>query len=418
MAVGNTAGGLQTEDAAWAPADQGLRYGSRAIWIAAAITLAFYTLWVVVYLAAGHDIRDFIVIGRTSVLRSHTSAVIRFDPAYHYRDPLGYDGQYAYFLALDPLHARFYMDYPSYRYTRILYPMLARLLAWGSPALIPYTLVTINVLAVAGGVAALGVWLRRRNISPWLSLIYAFSPGIFLALNGDLNEPLAYTLVIVGLVLLDGQRRWSVPAAAGAFALAALTRETTAVFPAIIAVATLVSDLTRATWRKTLARNWRRSAWLAASALPLVAYKIALTLWLGAVGYPAQVQFSLMPFGGLLSYWPWHAYQYIEVESVVVPALICAALAIVALRRTDHRRDAALWLLLVNVALFVVFLPASSYVDQFASTRIATGVLLGALLSIPALDALTRGRRIWLAVCAVLWLAILPPQALGMLHLL
>jgi hypothetical protein len=45
----------------------------------------------------------------------------------------GYDGQFAYQIALRPLSAAPYLDVPAYRYQRILYPMLARLLALGRP---------------------------------------------------------------------------------------------------------------------------------------------------------------------------------------------------------------------------------------------------------------------------------------------
>ncbi len=38
----------------------------------------------------------------------------------------GYDGQFAYQIALDPLEAAPYLDVPAYRYQRILYPLLGR----------------------------------------------------------------------------------------------------------------------------------------------------------------------------------------------------------------------------------------------------------------------------------------------------
>lgn len=65
---------------------------------------------------------------------------------------LGYDGQQFLTLAFDPwvrnpltLEA---LDNPVYRYSRILYPLLGHGLALGRPALIPYSLVLINLVCL------------------------------------------------------------------------------------------------------------------------------------------------------------------------------------------------------------------------------------------------------------------------------
>ena len=92
-----------------------------------------------------------IFIGTHFINQSQASQVIRLDPSYHHVSEIGYDGQFFYYLALDPINARWYMDVSTYRYTRILYPMLARVLALGRPDLIPVTLFLINWLAIAGG---------------------------------------------------------------------------------------------------------------------------------------------------------------------------------------------------------------------------------------------------------------------------
>ena len=47
----------------------------------------------------------------------------------------GYDGQFAYQIAVKPTGAAPFLDVPAYRYQRILYPLLARLLALGDAAL-------------------------------------------------------------------------------------------------------------------------------------------------------------------------------------------------------------------------------------------------------------------------------------------
>jgi hypothetical protein len=133
-------------------------------WTVAAVVLLFYGAWLAVQVPRSHDGRDFILLERTVAQRHVAGSVIRVGPPY--LNEFGYDGQFYYYIAFDPVHARFYIDDPSYRYTRILYPIMARLLAFGRPALIPYTLIAVNWLALGFGTQLLAAWLRRRACSP------------------------------------------------------------------------------------------------------------------------------------------------------------------------------------------------------------------------------------------------------------
>src|SRR5258708_29386768 len=175
--------------------------------LVALVVLLLWSSWIALFFVRGRDPRDLATIGRVPLSQSHVSSVIRIDPSYHYYPGgIGYDGQYNYFLALDPANARYYMDYPSYRYTRILYPLLARLFAGGNAAFVPYTLLLLNLLALTAGTFLVAHWLRKQHISPWLALLYGCSPGLAVALQPDLGEPLAYGLAVAGCILLDSPR--------------------------------------------------------------------------------------------------------------------------------------------------------------------------------------------------------------------
>ena len=87
-------------------------------------------------------------------------------------------------MAQDPIRAKSYIDDPAYRYGRIVYPLLARALAFGQQGAIPFVLVAINVFAVALGTFALATLLRRHGRSPWYALIFALYPGIYVAVLG------------------------------------------------------------------------------------------------------------------------------------------------------------------------------------------------------------------------------------------
>jgi len=300
------------------------------------------------------------------------------------------------------------MDFPSYRYTRILYPMAARLLALGQPALIPYTLLLLNWLAIGSGTLLVAAWLRRRNLSPWLALIYGLYPGLFLALQHDLSEPLAYALVALGVYLYDYGGRRRLLTAGLAFGLAALARETTAVFAiCYVAHVLLAGGQAGAGLRARVRDRWRPALILAGLALgPLALFKAFLTLWLGAAGLPSSVLPSLIPFGGLFALWPWNGQQIMGILTVVLPALFCTAAGLRALRRGV--RDVQVWLLLVQIVLFVVLLPYTPYYDIYSPDRVAAGVMLAALYCIPFLDRATSRNRTWLLASAGLWLALLP----------
>lgn len=303
--------------------------------------------------------------------------------------------------------ARPYVDDPSYRYGRIVYPMLARALALGRPALIPYALILINWLALAGGTLALAVLLWRRGVSPWLALIYGLYPGLVFALRRDLTEPLAFALVALAIYLFDQGTRRSVGWAGAGFALATLTRESTAIFGVTYAAASLLGGIARGRVISALAANWRRAALLATLTLaPYGLYKLFLLRWLGTSGVPATVAPTPVPFAGIFAYWPWRRIALEQVALVTVPGLLCGAAALWAVWKRAW--DVEVWSLLANVLLFVVFLNASSYATTDSLLRVTSGVVLAALLCLPVVDRVTGRRRWWFWISATLWLALFP----------
>lgn len=393
---------VQTRAARGGGAARWRAFLARSPWAPAMLVFACYAVWTTIFLLHGHDARDFINIGSKWVHRGHGIAAIALDPHRHY-GLMGYDGQFYYFIALDPAHAATYLDAPAYRYTHIGYPLLARLLALGQSGLVPYALIAVNVLALAGGTLAVAAWLRRSSVSPWLALLYGFYPGLLVAFRYDLAEPLGYALAALGVYLFayGGRRRllW----AGLCFAAAALTRESTALFPLAYAVALLLHDLRLDTWRAQLAANARRAGTLLALALgPFAAYQIFLVAWLGSPGVKRDVAPDLLPYGGLLAHAPGPNTLALAVD-VALPGLVCIAAAVWALLRRGAA-SAEAWALLLNALALTALLPPDSYVDYTAAGRITAGVVLAALLAVRAVGR----RRWWLWTAALLWLAALP----------
>ena len=168
----------------------------------------------------------------------------------------GYDGQFYYYIATDPLHASIHMDFAPYRYQRIFYPMAVWALSLGGNAsLAAWWLLLLNVLGALAGTAALAVLLQRRGLSPWFSLIFAFYFGQLAAMTHDVPDSLAATFIVFAALAAD-REQWKT--CAFWLAIAGLTRETTLVFAAGAAVNALFEK-----------RPWR-AALLLSAALPLI----------------------------------------------------------------------------------------------------------------------------------------------------
>lgn len=183
------------------------------------------------------------------------------------RNSSGYDGVFFYRLALDPFSTQpesngIRFDSGAYRQQRILYPLLAGILAGWNPALAPWTLILVNWIAIVA-IAWLGVRLAETaGVDGHWGAVFPLWPGLFLSLLRDLAEPTAIVLMMTGMLLV---RRHRFAAASAALALAALARETTLLFP----IAWMLFELTRRLRRQDEPRSWEP---LLCAFLPLLVY--------------------------------------------------------------------------------------------------------------------------------------------------
>src|SRR5260370_30137377 len=204
------------------------------------------------------------------------------------------------------------MDSPAYRYTRVVYPLTARVLALGRADLNPRTLVLVSLAMIGVGTLALAAWLRRKGVTAWYAAVYGFYPGVLIALQRDVTEVMAYGLVAVAVYLFDFAKRplvWS----SIVFAIAVLTRETAAIFAIGYGLSLLFEG--EGNWRQRVRQNARRAViFLTACLLPIVLYKIFLRLWIGSLGVDAHIEH--LPVGGILAWYPWQPGHLAEVQIV------------------------------------------------------------------------------------------------------
>jgi hypothetical protein len=383
-------------------------------WTIAAAVFLLYGIWLAVVFAGGYDARDSIILGRKWVLTSHASSVIKYDRTYTYvENGSGYDGQFFYYIAADPLQARHYMDDPTYRYSKILYPAAARVLALGKASLVPYTLLLVNWLAVAGGTLALGAWLRRKRVSPWFALTYALCPGTFVAFERDLTEPLSYALIALAIYLYDFGGRHRYGWAALAFALALLTRDKAAIFATVYGCALLFRGID---WKRvqmqraTMVRNVMASvAFIVATGVPLLLWKYVLHLWLRSATTAAtvvgvQTAYQAAPLSGELSASIPTATKVMYAFVIFIPAAICGAMAVWALLRRVWGVEVVALLILTELS--TVTLNPGYFVDVYGALRVTVGVILAATYCIPVFDRLTTRNRLWFYAGSAGWLSL------------
>jgi hypothetical protein len=345
---------------------------TRSIAVTLAIVAAFYAVMVPIRIHE-HGALWFVHIGDKFLHSAHTSPAI--DSVETTQSTFGYDGQFYFMIAADPAHAHDYMNYAPQghqagrRYARILYPMASRVAAAGQTAAIPWVMLIVNLLAIGAGTWAVGLWLQRHGRAPYYAVLYGLWPGMIFTVFRDLSEPLAYCLAAIAVLVFDRRRVW---VACALLALALLARETAIAFAVAGAVALWLED-----------RRWRRPLAFAAAAIaPMVVWRVIVYEWLRASPLEsAGGARVIIPFYGMRAWWPWDAQHRLIALTADLPLLLAAVGGLYLLYRRRALPSAVL--LLLNVALFVVWIPKGIVIDWGAAGRNVAPALLGFLYCIP-----------------------------------
>jgi len=352
-------------------------------WLVTLLVAMFYTGWILQL--GGGDPLTFAEIGtRFSTGDPHGSE--------------GYDGQFFYFIAVDPTTAPAHIDVPAYRFQRILYPLLARLLAFGQIDLIPWMMVGINLAAMVGTAVVAQRLLTGHRVNRWYALPIGLYVGQLLSLRVDLPEPLALFLMLASLWVFDQPRfgwLWS----AVLLALAVFTKETMLITGAAILIY-LVKQ-----------KEFRRAAIFGAILVgPFALYQIYLFDRFGRFGLGSggagATPFELLPLGGLVRVAQTSGTAFLLFTLILGPIVLWpAAWALFSTAKNLWAGRWQLWTLALSLnALVILFLPTSTFREPLAMVRFT-----GPLVALTILySAQIRSRRalnysfLWLAALVLL----------------
>ena len=286
----------------------------------------------------------------------------------------GYDGQFAYFMALDldPESVAPHLDVPAYRYQRILYPLSARFLSFTDPEVIPWMLMAINL-----GFHALATWGLAKYfdyLGLWTgyALVYGLWVGLVAGVGLDLHEPLAYGLIVFGLLACQSGRS----RLGAVFIVTSLFAKETSIFFWVAAL-----------FGSHLNEDDRSSTQilLAGGAIFLV-WQIWLYATFGQVGIASggdmATGFEWLPLMGFFKIGGENLralalYAVIFIPSIILPVVWGTFTSIREITRGWRKAEA--WALLFN-AMLVLFLPFSTFREPLGLVRVATGFVLAMLV--------------------------------------
>ena len=256
----------------------------------------FFTIYLALSLAAiaqyNFDISYFVGAGDAFVRADELQIPIHIRPM-----AAGYDGQFYYRLAIAPFDAARHaygvvIDLPTIRMQRILYPLLAHFLSFGSVQMIPMVMWGINI----AGLGLIGVFsarlsqhLKISGTAAWMIMVW---PGLIITLSCDTTEITALSLLLAALCAYFADRIWLYAVLA---TLTSLTRETS-----ILAFGGVLLWEMLAAWRAgSLRKHWLRILVCGIALIPFLIYRETLQ---SIDGGKAAMEFSKgntgLPFVG------------------------------------------------------------------------------------------------------------------------
>ena len=253
----------------------------------------------------------------------------------------GYDGQFFYLMAFDPLMSRFrddpqlyrnIVDAPPFRYRRIGFSLLTKIVSLNQSVFFPEAMM---FLLLAFHMLAAWILTRiaiRSGRSPFWALLYVLIPGFTISMKTALPEPISAALLLLGIYLYLRER---VGLSALSFAFSLLVRET-----GVLVILVLISI---EIFKK---KNISNALLLAAAGLPHLLWRLFITwrLWgdygMEAFYYePGNLTLPFLGVAQLFSAITQGSYRHELVKSALAFPFLLLAMLLLALWALRFRKD-------------------------------------------------------------------------------
>jgi hypothetical protein len=333
----------------------------------ALVAVAIYAVIVVVFVIPQGGRADwFVKFGDSGAMTDYGRQVLGPDLATPYDE--GQDGTRFWFQARDPLLGdatafNHYIDVPTYRAQRVLYPLLAAPFRIGGEQALVWGLVLVNLGAVFVGTLFTSLLASELGAPRRAAYAFALNPVVIVAFMLDLADILAAAAVIAMVYLVRRDRwGWAIVAA-----VAAVLAKETSLLPvlgvAIVARGPAARRVGLAVVPGAIAAAW--------------ALVVRIRL-----GWPpsATDNFTLVPFAGYVDSYV-HGWSVTGRYSEMLVALGIAAVGVWVIVRFWHRRTSLELAACVPLVVLIPFLSAGVLYRDINSVR-----AIGPVITLLALD--------------------------------
>lgn len=350
-----------------------------AVWFAAGTVAALGVQACFVYTSGQGSWTSLLHVGSESPPRK--TLVGQLGPIPH-RDRTGHDGQLFYLVARDPFNRHgtdriLAYDNPSYRYRRILFPLLAGGFGGFGPWATLWGMILLSAVGFGLAAAASFELCSRWELPRVTALAAACNLGLMMSLILLVCDALALGLALSAVVLW--YRGFAKPAYV-LLALAVLTKEYYALFAIALALATLSE------------RRYLRAALLVVlPALPMLA-------WMGFVrvavpGGDNSIERFGVPLAGIVEsipYWVRTDRDFVIFGLFSLGLIASAAVLLFRVREPFLRWSCLLWTLMGLSASMLVWGPSNNILRCLAPlwplVLLAASRAVGERASAPAFE--------------------------------
>jgi hypothetical protein len=367
-------------------------------WACAVIVAVAYGLLSYLQLSKhAYDLSRFIHAGDAFVDATHAPSGLYILP-----NSSGYDGQFYFRLALEPFTAQqtgygITLDAPRYRQQRILYPLMAHLVALGKPEAIPTAMLLVNWVAICLLAFVGAQYAKQLGVQPVFGLLFALYPGFLLSYTRDLTEIVSACFLLGALLALSWQQKFL---AINLLTLAVFAKETTLLAAIVIWIAHAKESLNKQTTQIKCH---------AAFALPIIAYGL-WQIWLGIHWQDAGQDLRFIqknigaPFVGIVTLLsniipPSSHIQFVWVSETVLLIAFAAVVSLLSFRTSLHLSEKLGWF---AYAALVITLTYQVWQEDWGFLRACCeAYCFGCVI---VLRSNSKSRWVMLLICVTCWL--------------